>query len=124
MEKKIEIVYYQLWSKNLHAEFMGRLKMSESNGGEFLHAINIEMNNKMFLAELDDNIIKGNAHFDRWISELLSLYVKRCSLENGDTPYLRKYYTDWLNNTKLIIKNNYPYVYEWCLGYEKYISKE
>lgn len=121
MEEKIEIIYYQLWSSEMHRKYK---ELYLESSPKYLFAVNIEENNKMFLAELDDNIKIGDAHFEYWIRGLLSSYVKRCSWENGDTPYLRKYYTDWLNNTKLIIKNNYPYVYEWCLDYEKIIPKE
>lgn len=122
---KTELVYYRMWDKHLHAIHMEKAEFNARVGIEIredlLSAINIEANNKEFLYELESNMLKGYEYCRMWLSELLSDYVKRCSWENNDSPYLLEFYTSWLNNTIFILNGKYPAIREWCEDYKKWI---
>lgn len=122
---KTELVYYRMCGKHIHAIHMEKAEFNARVGIEIredlLSAINIEANNKEFLYELESNMSKGYEYCRMWLSELLSDYVKRCSWENNDSPYLLEFYTSWLNNTIFILNGKYPAIREWCEDYKKWI---
>lgn len=129
MELNIELVYYQLSSREIHYGEIENAKHFYSLGKECspkqLCAISIKENNKAFLQELEEVVIpKGYEYCDYWLRGLLSSYVKRKSLSNGDTPYFLEYYTSWLNNTRLILNGKYPIIQKWCDEYEAFIKNE
>lgn len=129
MDLNIELVYYQLFSKEIHYEEIQNAKHFYNLGKECspkqLCTISIKENNKAFLQELADKIIpEGYDYCDYWLRGLLSSYVKRKSRLNGDTPYFLEYYTSWLNNTRLILNGKYPVIQKWCDEYEAFIKNE
>ena len=123
---RVELVYYRLCGKNIfkaHIEKAELLsKIGEKISDDLLCDISIKENNKSFLHELEKNIIpNGYEYMDYWLRGLISDYVKRKSVENGDTPYYAEYYVSWINNTRLVISNQYPVIQKWCDEYEKLI---
>lgn len=128
MELNIELVYYQLFSKEVHYGEIENAKHFYNLGKECsskqLCAISIKENNKVFLQELEEAVIpKGYEHLDFWLKGLISSYVKRKSLQNGDTPYYFEYYDSWLKNTRLLLNGKYPVIEKWCDEYETLIRK-
>ncbi len=109
MGTKIEVVFYNLW---------GREDFSRKRSKRVKDAVSIEANNTSFLELYSDRLNKkGYNYCDTWLRGLLSDYVKRRSRSDGDTPYYRRYYADWLNNTRWISRNN-PELRIWCDEYE------
>lgn len=117
---KIERIYYRLWSKEAQRDYQDRARTGMPTALE-LCAINIECNNALFVEELETIIPKGFGYCNNWLKGLIADYVKRCSRDNGDTPYLLEYYIDWLNNTMLILNGKYPFIDEWCKEYREWI---
>lgn len=122
----VELVYYRLCNKNIFNSHIEKAKVlfniGEKVSEDLLCDISIKENNKSFLHELDKNIIpNGYEYMDYWLRGLISDYVKRKSVQNGDTPYYVEYYVSWLNNTRLVINNQYPVIQKWCDEYEKLI---
>ena len=128
MDLNIELVYYQLFSKEVHYGEIQNAKHFYNLGKECspkqLCAISIKENNKVFLQELEAVIPKGYEYLDYWLRGLISSYVKRKSLQNGDTPYYFEYYYSWLNNTRLLLNGKYPIIEKWCDEYEISVKKE
>lgn len=122
---EIERIYYRLWEKPIQRIRIEKAEFSINAGipltFDNLCAINIESNNSLFIEELETIIPKGYEYCNNWMSGLLSDYVKRCSRENGDTPYLLEYYTSWINNTVLILNGKYPAIENWCKEYKEWI---
>lgn len=125
---KIELIYYQLCSSN---EYYKRIKEAQQYHDkgiplteDLLSSISIELNNRKFCDELDEQIKKGYDHLDYWLRGLISNYVKRKSKQNGDTTYNFEYYKSWLENTKLLLKWKIPYIEEWCNDYETLIKEQ
>lgn len=122
---EIERIYYRLWNKHIQAVRVEKAEFSIQTNldipFDILCSINIETNNKLFIEELETVIPKGFGYCNNLLSGLLSDYVKRCSRENGDTPYLLEYYIDWLNNTMLILNGKYSFIDEWCKEYKEWI---
>lgn len=128
MDLDIELVYYQLFSKEVHYGEIENAKHFYNLGKECsskqLCAISIKENNKVFLQELEETVIpKGYEYLDFWLRGLISSYVKRKSLQNGDTPYYFEYYDSWLKNTRLLLNGKYPVIEKWCDEYENLIRK-
>lgn len=128
MDLDIELVYYQLFSKEVHYGEIENAKHFYNLGKECsskqLCAISIKENNKVFLQELEETVIpKGYEYLDFWLRGLISSYVKRKSLQNGDTPYYFEYYDSWLKNTRLLLNGKYPLIEKWCDEYENLIRK-
>ena len=124
---KKECIFYQMWSKQIQAANEERaevyLSIGEGLRDDLLMSINISVNNRAFLMELDRIILKGYDYCDMWLRGLLSNYVKRRSMEDNDSPYQIEYYTSWLNNTILILNGNYPVIKEWCEEYKTWINQ-
>lgn len=122
---EIERIYYRLWEKPIQRIRMDKAEFSINAGipltFDNLCAINIESNNSLFIEELETIIPKGFGYCNNWLRGLIADYVKRCSRDNGDTPYLLEYYIDWLNNTMLILNGKYPFIDEWCKEYREWI---
>lgn len=123
----IDLVYYRLCDEEMFYSSIERAKLLFEVGKEIpnnlLCNISIERNNKFFLKELESKMIsKGYEYLDYWLRGLISDYVKRKSIEEGDTPYYSEYYKSWLNNTRLVINNQYPIIQKWCDEYEKLID--
>lgn len=122
---EIERIYYRLWEKPILRIRMDKAEFSINAGipltFDNLCAINIESNNSLFIEELETIIPKGFGYCNNWLRGLIADYVKRCSRDNGDTPYLLEYYIDWLNNTMLILNGKYPFIDEWCKEYREWI---
>ena len=122
---EIERIYYRLWDNHIQAihvekaEFSARVDLMIPF--DLLCSVNIEANNKIFIEELGTIIPKGFGYCNNWLRGLIVDYVKRCSRDNGDTPYLLEYYIDWLNNTMLILNGKYPFIDEWCKQYREWI---
>lgn len=123
---EIERIYYRLWEKHIQRIRIDKAKFSINAGipltFDILCAINIESNNRLFVEELEIIILKGFGYCNNWLRGLIADYVKRCSHENGDSPYLLEYYTDWLNNTIFILNGKYPFIDEWCKEYKEWIT--
>lgn len=114
METKVEVVFYNLW---------GREDFSRKRSKRFKDAVSIEANNTSFLELYSDHLNKkGYNYCDTWLRGLLRDYVKRRSRSDGDTPYYRRYYADWLNNTRWISRNN-PELRKWCDDYELFMRE-
>jgi hypothetical protein len=121
MAHKIEIVYYNLWGDKFHHMVDMYIKMPLSNE-RYIDAVSVEANNKLFLECYNDECNnKGFNHCDMWLRGMLADYVKRCSLNDGDAPYYRHYYVDWLRNTRWISRNN-PELQKWCNDYESWLN--
>jgi hypothetical protein len=125
MENK-EIVYYQMWSREDQSAFEEKYEVNNrinDRANEYLFAVNIEENNKMFLDELGKKIIKGYEELGAWLRGLIVSYVeRRRSKENGDTEYSLSYYTEWIDNTLCIIQGrDYNLVEKWCNEYRQCI---
>lgn len=124
---KKECIFYQMWSKQIQAAHEEKAEVYLSIGAELrddlLMSINISANNRAFLMELDQIILKGYNYCDMWLRGLLSNYVKRRSMEDNNSPYQVEYYTSWLNNTILILNGNYPVIKEWCEEYKTWINQ-
>lgn len=125
----IDLVYYRLCDKEMFYSSIERAKLLFEVGKEIpnnlLCNISIERNNKFFLKELECKIIsKGYEYLDYWLRGLISDYVKRKSIEDGDTPYYSEYYISWLNNTRLVINNQHPTIQKWCDEYESLIKAD
>ena len=121
MAHKIEIVYYNLWGDKFHHMVDMYIKMPLSNE-RYIDAVSVEANNKLFLECYNDEYNnKGFNHCDMWLRGMLVDYVKRCSLNDGDAPYYRHYYVDWLRNTRWISRNN-PELQKWCNDYESWLN--
>lgn len=122
---EIERIYYRLWDKPIQRIRMDKAEFSINAGIpltlDILCTINIESNNNLFIEELETIIPKGFGYCNNWLRGLIADYVKRCSRDNGDTPYLLEYYIDWLNNTMLILNGKYPFIDEWCKEYREWI---
>ncbi len=89
-----------------------------------IDAISIESNNKSFLDYYRDHYkIKGDKYCDMWLRGMLVDYVKRCSWRDNDAPYHRRYYEDWLNNTRWIA-NDFPELIKWCDEYEQWLPDD
>lgn len=114
-KNEIEDIFYRMWNKNLHRTYIDKYNISQK---DYLEAVNIEANNKMFLSELDKMIIKGYNEIDYFLRGLLSSYAKWLSAK-FDSGNDCKYYIDWLNNTRMIIGDKFPAIYKWCDDYEK-----
>jgi hypothetical protein len=123
---EIERIYYRLWEKSIQGIRMDKAEFSINAGipltFDNLCAINIESNNSLFIEELETIIPKGFGYCNNWLRGLIADYVKRCSRENGNSPYLLEYYIDWLNNTMLILNGKYPFIDEWCKEYREWIT--
>lgn len=121
----IDLVYYQLLSKEEHYAEIENAKHSYELGKECsakqLSVISIQENNKEFLKQLESAIPKGYEYLDCWLRGLISSYVKRKSSQNGDTPYYYEYYSSWLNNTKLILNEKFSVIQDWCNKYDSLI---
>lgn len=119
---KFERIYYELFGREIQCEAEDKARIMPYEPC-VSWAVHIEDNNILFLEMLDKKIKEGGpVFFDMWLRGLLSSYVKRCSRENEDSPYLREYYIEWLNNTRLIINGKYPAVKKWCDEYEAFIQ--
>lgn len=121
METKVEVVFYNLWGREgLHERVF---KYSVTQSPRFKDAVSIEANNTSFLELYSDRLNKkGYNYCDTWLRGLLRDYVKRRSWSDGDTPYYRRYYADWLNNTRWISRNN-PELRKWCDDYELFMRE-
>lgn len=121
----IERTYYRLWENPIQRIREDKAEFSMNAGiplsFDILCAVNIESNNNLFIEELEAIIPKGFGYCNNWLRGLMADYVKRCSRENGDTPYLLEYYTDWFNNTMLILNGKYPFIDEWCKEYKEWM---
>lgn len=116
---KIEIVYYNLWKRETFNHMVDDYRRI---GNRYIEAVSIEENNKFFLECYQENYNKrGYKYCDNWLRGLLVSYVKRCSLENGDTPYYKRYYKDWIDNTKWI-SGDFPELQKWCDEYMNYLD--
>lgn len=116
-EKGIEKIYYRMWSKESQSMYENKHLVSDD---KYLFAVNIEENNKLFLEELDLIIVKRCDAVDYWLRGLISGYVKNLSAKSDSGNDL-SYYTNWLNNTKMVTTDKYPAIYDWCVDYEKNI---
>lgn len=116
---KIEIVYYNLWGRESFSRMVDHYRRF---GNRYIETVSIEENNKFFLELYQENYNKrGYKYCDNWLRGLLVSYVKRCSLENGDTPYYKQYYKDWIDNTKWI-SGDFPELQKWCDEYMNYLD--
>ena len=121
MAHKIEIVYYNLWGDTFHHMVDMYIRMPLSNE-RYIDAVSVEANNKLFLECYNDEYNnKGFNHCDMWLRGMLADYIKRCSLNDGNAPYYRHYYVDWLRNTRWISRNN-PELQKWCNDYESWLN--
>lgn len=118
---KIERIYYRLWPKEEQRLYQDRVRSGMPTALERC-AINIESNNTLFIEELETIVLKGYGYCDNLLRGLIADYVKRCSRDNGDSPYLLEYYIDWINNTRLILNGKYPFIDKWCKEYEEWIT--
>lgn len=117
---EIEKVYYEVFGRDTQRATEEKARVM-SYEPRVSWAVHIKDNNIIFLEMLDEKIKEGYTHCDMWLRGLLSSYVKKCSRENGDTPYRLEYYTDWINNTVLILNGKYPAVENWCKEYREWI---
>ncbi len=116
---KIEIVYYNLWKRETFSHMVDDYRRF---GNRYIEAVSIEENNKFFLECYQDYYNKRGYKFcDNWLRGLLASYVKRRSLENGDTPYYKRYYKEWIDNTKWI-SGDFPELQKWCDEYMNYLD--
>ncbi|MBD3591194.1 hypothetical protein [Bacteroides sp. GM023] len=113
-------IYYEVFGREIQRVTEDKARVM-SYEPRVSWAVNTKDNNIIFLEILDDKIKEGYTHCDMWLRGLLSSYVKRCSHENGDSPYLLEYYIDWINNTVLILNGKYPAIESWCNEYKEWI---
>lgn len=122
VEPKIERVYYDLWGRESFYRMIEKYRLNDylhEDCARYIAAVSIRENNKSFLERYADCYnTYGFKYCDMWLRGLLVSYVRRCSLECGDTPYKKHYYEDWLNNTKWI-SGKFPELQEWCDLYLK-----
>ena len=120
VEYKVERVYYDLWGRDAFYRMIEKYRIL---GNRYKEAVSIEENNKFFLECYQDYYNKrGFKYCDMWLRGLLAGYVKRCSRENGDTPYKRQFYEDWINNNKWI-SGSFPELQKWCDDYVNSYTK-
>ena len=120
MTHEIETVFYNLWSGGKLADMVKRYRITLSE--RFNEAVSVGANNLLFLEHYNGYCNKkGFKYCDMWLRGLLADYVKRSSLNDGDAPYNRQYYYDWLNNTRWISRNNTE-LREWCDDYERFLN--
>lgn len=117
---EIERIYYEVFGRETQCATEAQARVM-SYEPRVSWAVHIKDNNIIFLEILDEKIKEGYTQCDMWLRGLLSSFVRRCSRENGDTPYLLEYYTDWLNNTVLILNGKYPVIENWCEEYREWI---
>ena len=125
MEHEFDTVYYNYWSR---ATFSHMVELCERLPDlyieRYIDAISIESNNKSFLDYYREHYkIKGDKYCDMWLRGMLVDYVKRCSRRDNDAPYHRRYYEDWLNNTRWIA-NEFPELIKWCDEYEQWLPDD
>lgn len=125
MEHEIETVYYNYWGRT---RLNHMIDMCERLPDLFIErnidAISIESNNKSFLDYYREHYkIKGDKYCDMWLRGMLADYVKRCSRRDNDAPYHRRYYEDWLSNTRWIA-NEFPELIKWCDEYEQWLPND
>lgn len=56
---------------------------------------------------------------DYWLRGLIAMYMRKRA--EKDPNYPLEYYVNWLNHTRLLTKDKYSKVYNWCLEYEAFI---
>lgn len=125
MEHEFETVYYNYWGRT---RLNHMIDMCERLPDLFIErnidAISIESNNKSFLDYYREHYkIKGDKYCDMWLRGMLADYVKRCSRRDNDAPYHRRYYEDWLSNTRWIA-NEFPELIKWCDEYEQWLPDD
>lgn len=100
-------LYYNLWSRSQSN------RLRELSGGGFIE------NDFLFLEKLKEKVNESYEQLDLWLRGMLVMYIR--VLASNDPNYPLEYYMNWLNHTKLITKNKYTIVYNWCLEYEAFL---
>lgn len=101
------LLYYNLWSR------------SQSNHLRKLSGGGFKENDNLFLQELEKKKNEPYKNKDMWLRELLVKYIKVMAVDYPDYPLV--YYINWLNHTKLITRDSYTDIYNWCLEYEAFL---
>lgn len=101
------LLYYNLWSR------------SQSDNLRKLSGGGIQENDKKFLDELEKRKDSSEQELDFWLRGLIAMYMRKRA--ENDTDYPLEYYVNWLNHTRLLTKEKYPKVYNWCLEYESFL---
>lgn len=101
------MLYYNMWSR------------SQSNALRQLSGGGIKENDKKFIAELEKRKDDSEQELDFWLRGLIAMYMRKRA--EKDTNYPLEYYVNWLNHTRLLTKDKYSKVYNWCLEYEAFI---
>lgn len=100
-------LYYNLWSRSQSN------RLRELSGGGFIE------NDFLFLEKLKEKVNESYEQLDLWLRGMLVMYIRVLAANDPDYPL--EYYMNWLNHTKLITKNKYTIVYNWCLEYEAFL---
>ncbi len=101
------LLFYNLWSR------------SQSDALRELSGGGIKENDKKFLYELEKRKGDSEQDIDYWLRGMISMYMRKRAANDPDYPL--EYYVDWLNHTKLVTKDKYPKIHNWCLEYEAFI---
>jgi len=101
------LLYYNLWSR------------SQSDALRELSGGGIKENDKKFLDELEKRKDAPDQDLDFWLRGMISMYMKKRAINDPDYPL--EYYVNWLNHTRLLTKDRFPKVYNWCLEYEAFL---
>lgn len=72
-----------------------------------------EENNRLFVKIASQNMYKGKAEMDKWLSELVSDYMIRCGKDLSDQNK-KICFEKWKMNTIFIIDNADAYISKWC----------
>lgn len=101
------LLYYNMWSR------------SQSNALRQLSGGGIKENDKKFIVELEKRKDDSEQELDFWLKGLIAMYLRKRA--EKDPNYPLEYYVNWLNHTRLLTKDKYSKVYNWCLEYEAFI---
>lgn len=101
------LLYYNMWSR------------SQSNALRQLSGGGIKENDKKFIVELEKRKDDSEQELDFWLKGLIAMYMRKRA--EKDPNYPLEYYVNWLNHTRLLTKDKYSKVYNWCLEYEAFI---
>lgn len=103
------LLFYNLWSRS-QSDLLREL----SGGG-------IRENDKKFLDELEKRKEESEDELDNWLRGMVSMYMRKRAINDPDYPH--EYYIDWLNHTRLLTKDKYDNIYNWCMEYEAFLLK-